>query len=65
VQPERLGKLKKFVHLIGYRTRDLPACSIVLAVYKHKDKIVQHILNYLMYIYHVCLITYHVNNVQQ
>jgi hypothetical protein len=27
VRPERLGKLKKFVHLIG--TRDLPACTIV------------------------------------
>jgi hypothetical protein len=24
-----LDKLKKFIHLIGYRTHDLPACSIV------------------------------------
>jgi hypothetical protein len=24
-----LGKLKKFIHLIGSRTRDLPTCSIV------------------------------------
>jgi hypothetical protein len=29
VRPERLGKLKKFFHLIGSRTRDLAACSIV------------------------------------
>jgi hypothetical protein len=29
VRPEGLGKLKKFFHLIGSRTRDLPACSIV------------------------------------
>jgi hypothetical protein len=29
VLPEGLGKLKKFIHLIGYRTRDHPACSIV------------------------------------
>jgi hypothetical protein len=27
--PEGLGKLKKFIHLIGSRTRDLLACSIV------------------------------------
>jgi hypothetical protein len=26
---EGLGKLKKKIHLIGTRTRDLPACSIV------------------------------------
>jgi hypothetical protein len=30
VQPEVSGKLIKIIHLIGYRTRDLPACSIVL-----------------------------------
>jgi hypothetical protein len=30
VRPEGLGKLKKFVHLIGSRIRDLPACSLVL-----------------------------------
>jgi hypothetical protein len=29
VRPEGLGKLKKFIHLIGSRTRDLPACSIL------------------------------------
>jgi hypothetical protein len=28
-RPEGLGKLKKVIHLIGSRTRDLPACSIV------------------------------------
>jgi hypothetical protein len=33
VQPEGLGKLKKVIHLIGSRTRDLQACSIV-RVYK-------------------------------
>jgi hypothetical protein len=27
---ERLGRLKKFNYLIGIRSRDLPACSIVL-----------------------------------
>jgi hypothetical protein len=27
VLPEGLGILKKFIHLIGSRTRDLPACS--------------------------------------
>jgi hypothetical protein len=26
---ERLGQLKKLIDLIGTRTRDLPACSIV------------------------------------
>jgi hypothetical protein len=31
VRPEGLGKFKN--HLIGYRTRDLPACSIVLYRY--------------------------------
>jgi hypothetical protein len=29
VRPEGLGKFKKFFHLIGSRTRDLLACSIV------------------------------------
>jgi hypothetical protein len=29
VRPEALGKLKKFINLIGSQTRDLPACSIV------------------------------------
>jgi hypothetical protein len=29
VRLEMLGKLKKFNHLIGSRTRDLPACSIL------------------------------------
>jgi hypothetical protein len=29
VRPEGLGKLIKIIHLIGSRTRDLPACSIV------------------------------------
>jgi hypothetical protein len=29
VRPEGLGKLKNFIHLIGSRTRDLPACSTV------------------------------------
>jgi hypothetical protein len=29
VRPERLGKLKQFVHLIGSRNRVFPACSIV------------------------------------
>jgi hypothetical protein len=29
VRPEGLGKLKKFIYLIGSLTRDLPACSIV------------------------------------
>jgi hypothetical protein len=24
---EELGKLKKLIHLIGFRTRDLPACG--------------------------------------
>jgi hypothetical protein len=28
VWPEKLGKFKKCVHLIGSQTRDLPACSI-------------------------------------
>jgi hypothetical protein len=28
VQPEGLGKLKKFILYFGYRTGDLPACSI-------------------------------------
>jgi hypothetical protein len=29
VRLEGLGKLKKFIHLIGSRTRDFPACSLV------------------------------------
>jgi hypothetical protein len=29
VRPEEVGQLKKFIYLIGSRTRDLPACSIV------------------------------------
>jgi hypothetical protein len=29
VQLKGLGKLKKFIHLFGSRTRDLPTCSIV------------------------------------
>jgi hypothetical protein len=29
MRPEGLGKLKKCIHLIGSRTRDHPACSIV------------------------------------
>jgi hypothetical protein len=29
VRPEGLGKLKKFILLIGSRTHDLPVCSIV------------------------------------
>jgi hypothetical protein len=29
VRPERFGKLKKFIHLFGSQTRDLPAFSIV------------------------------------
>jgi hypothetical protein len=27
VRPEGLGKMKKFIHLFGSRTLDLPACS--------------------------------------
>jgi hypothetical protein len=29
VRPEGLGKLKRFIHLIGSRTHGLPVCSIV------------------------------------
>jgi hypothetical protein len=29
VRLEELGKFKNFIHLIGCRTRDLPACSTV------------------------------------
>jgi hypothetical protein len=29
VRPEGLGKLKKFIHVIRLRTRDLRACSTV------------------------------------
>jgi hypothetical protein len=29
VRSDALGKLKKFIHLIGSGTYDLPACSIV------------------------------------
>jgi hypothetical protein len=29
VRPEGLGKSKEFIHLVGSRTRDLPACSLV------------------------------------
>jgi hypothetical protein len=29
MRPEGLGKLKKFILLIGSQARDLPACSIV------------------------------------
>jgi hypothetical protein len=29
VRLEGLGKLKKLIHLIGSRIRDLPACSIL------------------------------------
>jgi hypothetical protein len=29
VRPEGLGKLKKYIHLKGSRTLDLPACTIV------------------------------------
>jgi hypothetical protein len=29
VRPEGLGKLIKFIHLIEYRTHDLPASSLV------------------------------------
>jgi hypothetical protein len=29
LRPEGLGKFKELIHLIGYRTRDLPSCSIV------------------------------------
>jgi hypothetical protein len=40
VWPEGLCKLKKFIHLTGSLTRDLPACSIVPKPFKGKDKIV-------------------------
>jgi hypothetical protein len=30
MQPERLGKLKKIIHIIESRSRDLPSCMIVL-----------------------------------
>jgi hypothetical protein len=33
VLPEGFGKLRKFVHLIGSRTRDVPACSIVFGTH--------------------------------
>jgi hypothetical protein len=29
VRPEGFGKLNKLIHLIGFRTRVLPVCSIV------------------------------------
>jgi hypothetical protein len=29
VRPQGLGKLRNFIHLIGSRTSDLPACSLV------------------------------------
>jgi hypothetical protein len=29
VREEGLGELKKFIHLVGSRTSDLPACSVV------------------------------------
>jgi hypothetical protein len=28
VRPEALGKLKKYIHLIGSQTRDFPTCSL-------------------------------------
>jgi hypothetical protein len=30
VRLERLGKLIRIIHLVGFRTRDLPACNIAL-----------------------------------
>jgi hypothetical protein len=32
VQLEGLGKLKKSIHLVGSRTHDLPACSIIIII---------------------------------
>jgi hypothetical protein len=34
VWPEGLGRLKKFIHLMGSRTRDLPACSIMRRTFR-------------------------------
>jgi hypothetical protein len=36
MRPEGLSKLKKFIHLIGFRTCDLPACSIVLEPLRYR-----------------------------
>jgi hypothetical protein len=36
VLPEGLGKLEK-IHLIGTRSRDLPACSIAMRVFQMKS----------------------------
>jgi hypothetical protein len=40
VQLVGLGIFKEFIHLIGYRTCDFPACSIVPQpeIYKYKSK---------------------------
>jgi hypothetical protein len=37
MRPEELGKLKKFIHLIGSRTHDLPACSTVTQPLRHRE----------------------------
>jgi hypothetical protein len=39
VGPEGLCKLKKFIHLIGPRTRDLPASSIVSQPLRYRDSL--------------------------
>jgi hypothetical protein len=37
VRQEGLGKLKKFIHLIGYQTRDLPVCSFIHLLKSSKE----------------------------
>jgi hypothetical protein len=36
VRSEGLGKLKTFIHLIGSRTLDLPACSVMLQPLRYR-----------------------------
>jgi hypothetical protein len=36
MRPECLGALKKCIHLMGFRTYDLPACSIVPEPVRHR-----------------------------
>jgi hypothetical protein len=40
VRPEGLGKMKKLIHLIGSRTRDLKSASVFLSFQQvmHRDR---------------------------
>jgi hypothetical protein len=55
VRQEGLGKLKKFIHHIGSRTRNLPSCSAIL---NHYDIACRHEL----YLRTMCYTEFDQNN---